>query len=338
MHFFPPMHSTQSQNRHPPRITSLGRDPALARDPLLPRDLNASLRNISSILLHAARHAASEGPLHQENYHLTRVGTNESASSQFSRQSVYRISLDFSPLEIAQVQYTWNRMLVEEEEPQLSDNERPAVPGLMTRKTAVQALSTFCTQLYLNLLAMEPGLEKAFPLIRHQALSMGGVMSLAVASLDNLLSLDSYLEQLGKRHLRILGIEPPHFELMGEALIQSFVQRFGSKFTKELQVLWIKFYMYLANSIIQFGMDPVLRLDPWDPPLTAPLYLHPLELASVFSLELALILDSARRGSHSTGFTEVLLVREVHQAPGKPSLKSKKRLRLRKRGGDCVIV
>lgn len=335
------MISAQGQIRQPSRLSSVPRDPSFRLNLTA-----ASVRSASGIPLHVAQSAASEVTVHEDNYRLTRMGTRDSWSSEFSDQSVYRVALDFSSLEIAQVQYTWTRMLVEEEMPHEIDTELSSVPGLMKKRKAavpqlaVQALSTFCTQLYLNLLAMDPGLEKAFPLIRHQALSMAGVMSLAVASLDNLLSLDSYLEQLAKRHLRILGIEPFQFEMMGEALIQAFVQRFGSKFTQELQVLWIKFYMYLANTLLQFGLDPVLRLGPSELAPVAPPYLQTLRLGSLISADLMLMLSSARRGSYSTGFTEALLVREEKAPVVKPHTlpAPKKRLRLRKRGGDCVIV
>lgn len=337
------MISSQGQIRQPSRLSGVPRDPSFRRDLT-----SASVRSTPGVPLYLAQSAASDTTVHEENYHLTRIGTRDSWCSEFSDQSVYRIALDFSPLEIALVQYTWTRMLLEQEEDTEQDHSGLGaafpVPGQMKKKAAVpqlavQALSTFCTQLYLNLLAMDPELEEAFPLIRHQALSMAGVMSLAVASLDNLLSLDGYLEQLAKRHLRILGIEPFQFEMMGEALIQAFVQRFGSKFTQELQVLWIKFYMYLANTLLQFGMDPVLRLGP-PHPAPAPPFLQQLRLASVISVDLLLMLNSARRGSYSSGFTEALLVREEKAPVVKPHPlpAPKKRLRLRKRGGDCVIV
>ena len=240
-----------------------------------------------------------------ENYKVTRVGTRDSC----------------------------NCMLVDDAEPKIS------LPGAFARpkkmaQLSLHALSTFCTQLYLNLLSMDPELEQAFPSLRHQAVSMAGVMSLAVNSLDNLSSLDAYLEQLGKRHLRILGIEPFQFEMMGEALVQTFVQRFGSKFTQQLEVLWIKFYMYLANTLLQFGLDPVLRLEPGAPQVF-PRQLRP---ESVFSGDTLSLLNLARRVSQSTGLTEVLSVLEKSAAPKvRAPPAQKRRLRLKKKS-DCVIV
>lgn len=208
-------------------------------------------------------------------YKLNRVASRESMSSQFSVESRYHVTLELSPKEISLLRYMWNRMLGEESEAEPPATERRStlpIPGSLWNQAKEKPLpsvtkahhqfgasSTFCSQLYLNLLSMDPNLETAFPSLRHQAVSMAGVLSLAVNSLENLSSLDSYLVTLANRHSRVLGIEPPQFEMMGEAFIQTFHERFGTRFTHELEVLWIKFYMYLANSLLQFGVDPVMK-------------------------------------------------------------------------------
>lgn len=289
---------------------------------------------------------------HVDNYRLTRVGTNATASSMFSTASVYRVTLELSPKEISLLRYTWNRMLVEEpveEEKKLLLpipgsawallRDKP-LPSVRLLPALLSASLTFCSQLYLNLLAMDPQLETAFPLLRHQAVSMAGVMLLAINLLENLPTLDEYLMELANRHLRILGIEPAQFELMGEALVQTFVERFGTRFTKELEILWIKFYLYLANSLLQFGMDPVLRLDGTRFNATNDVYLE-----SVFTADSdAALLMNLRRMSQSTGATSVVLsVRpaalDVEKKLNlKPTEKKRKRTRLGRKKGDCVIT
>ena len=126
------------------------------------------------------------------------------------------------------------------------------------------ASSLFCRQFYFNLLSKDPELEKLFPSIKHQAVSFAGILTFTISQLENLSNLDEYLSKLGKLHARILNIEAPQFQLMGEALIQTFQERFGYKFNKELETLWIKFYLYLANSILQYGIDPVLKLSRYE--------------------------------------------------------------------------
>ncbi|EMG46894.1 hypothetical protein G210_2840 [Candida maltosa Xu316] len=122
------------------------------------------------------------------------------------------------------------------------------------------ASSLFCRQLYDNIMYKNPELERLFPSIKHQAVSFAGILTLIISQLENLSNLDDYLCKLGKLHSRILNIEAVDFQVMGEALIQTFQERFGKKFTKELENLWIKLYLYLANNLYQNGMDPTLKL------------------------------------------------------------------------------
>lgn len=213
----------------------------------------------------------SADTLKESSYHITRLQSE--VNSVCSVRSQYRVSLRLTPKEISLIRYTWNEMLVEE--PVVETRSPLPIPGLYsylarnkplptpgTSKDSLFALSLFCGQFYRNLLTMEPGLELVFPSLKHQAISMAGVMSFAINCLENLSSLDAHLTKLGKRHSRILGVGPPEFELMGEALIKTFHDRFGPRFTHELELLWIKLFMYLSNSLLQFGVDPVLRLTP----------------------------------------------------------------------------
>lgn len=206
-----------------------------------------------------------------DNYRLVRMDTNHSLDSDYSVQSQYRVTLDLNKKEVEMIRYTWNVMLIDEVVVQ--QKSRLPIPGGFPlggskEKTAPaskltassMASSLFCRQFYGNLLHKDPDLERLFPSIKHQAVAFAGVMTFAISQLENLTVLDEYLMKLGKRHSRILNIEPAQFELMGEALIETFYERFGKLFNQELEILWIKLYLYLSNSILQFGLDPVLRL------------------------------------------------------------------------------
>ncbi|KAI5961534.1 hypothetical protein KGF57_001659 [Candida theae] len=196
----------------------------------------------------------------QTAYHLTRQETNLSLE-QYNLETPdrYLIRQQFTRNEIELLRYTWNKMLLEENK---SSRNMPggfnATPRQKT--TSSMASSLFCRQLYSNLLTLAPELELLWPSLKHQAVSFAQVMQMAIANLEDLSILDPFFEKLGKSHARIFGIEPPAYEIMGEALIQTFNERFGSRFTIELEVLWIKLFLYMANSILQFGLDPVLRL------------------------------------------------------------------------------
>lgn len=333
-----------------------------ARQNLQHRDTNTRLEATSVFSVSVASQQLSTPSLHshnEENYGITRFDSHSSLNSMISTQSQYKVNLTLTAKEISLLRYTWNKMLSEElfEEPQVHPIPQFSGPGSfwkvtkekqaqpVTQRQSMSASSTFCSQMYLNILSRAPDLEIAFPSLRHQAVSFAGTISLAMNALDNLPSLDEYLIELGNRHLRILGTEPAQFELMGELLIQTFQERFGTRFTHELEVLWIKFFMYLANSILQFGMDPLLKLNNND--------LAPLEVCAELILtndsENISISKSSRRNSFGTEMLSVTLTTVEELKSRIPKINSllgsktnkpekKKKLRFGRKQGECVIT
>ncbi|CDO94109.1 unnamed protein product [Kluyveromyces dobzhanskii CBS 2104] len=142
-------------------------------------------------------------------------------------------------------------------------NTTSSKPPAITTTTISNSMSSslFCAQFYSNFLSMDPDLEKAFPSLKHQATAFAGVLTMAINNLEDLTAMEAYLNNLGKRHARVLGIHPPQFELMGIALLRTIRDRFGVYCTFELEETWARLYSYLANSILQFGIDPILKVD-----------------------------------------------------------------------------
>lgn len=160
------------------------------------------------------------------------VTTNSYSTHEFPK---YKIVLSLNNREINLLKASWGKMFTRGD------------------------LTLFCEQLYSNLLSLDPTLLHQFPSIHHQAQAFSSVLTMTISQLENLEVLDNYLMKLGKRHSRILNIEPFQFELLGESLVNTFYERFGRSFTQELEVLWIKLYMYLSNKMVQYGFDPITK-------------------------------------------------------------------------------
>ncbi|CCH44551.1 Flavohemoprotein [Wickerhamomyces ciferrii] len=195
--------------------------------------------------------------------HLSRTTTSSglTISSNLYIEPEYdvKLVLNFNQHEIKLIRSTWLEMINDDINKNYNTSESNAQTTSINHSSIASSL--FCIQFYSNLLSMDSNLERMFPSIKHQAVSFAGVLSTAIHNLDNLKALDDYLQNLGKRHSRILGIDPPHFELMGIALLKTFQDRFGYNFTLELERCWSRLYTYLANSILQFGIDPVLKIE-----------------------------------------------------------------------------
>lgn len=184
-------------------------------------------------------------------------------SSFFQDQEYVRYpgqsKIQFTPTEreIELIRWSWKQML-------LDSTSKSSSPNQLGFNSSFFASSLFCHQLYDNLLEMKPELQVLFPSIKHQAIAFAGIMNAAINNLESLNVLDGILEQLGKTHARILGVQAPFFEVMGDALIKTFQDRFNKSqlgFTIELENCWINLFCFLANSILLNGDDPVLRYD-----------------------------------------------------------------------------
>ncbi|KAI3406338.2 hypothetical protein KGF56_000819 [Candida oxycetoniae] len=237
---------------------------------------NHSLASTSS--KHSKNSAAATKPIEAESgiknhdlssdikelsYHLVKVDTRMSMDQRYLESPLqYAAKLNLTQNEIDMVRYTWNQMLMEDK-----SNKIKQIPGEFSTSATIGetpncssiSLGLFCRQFYANILIRAPDLEKMFPSIKHQAISFAEVMTLIISQLEDLSVLNTYFVKLAKKHSRVLGIGAVHFEVMGEALMQTFRERFGPQFTLELEILWIKVYLFLANTLMQMGLDPRLR-------------------------------------------------------------------------------
>lgn len=68
----------------------------------------------------------------------------------------------------------------------------------------------------------------------------------AVAGLDDLTALTPIVQDLGVRHARY-GVQPEHYDTVGEALLWTLGQGLGNGFTPEVQTAWTEVYALLAQ-------------------------------------------------------------------------------------------
>ncbi|QLG72325.1 hypothetical protein HG535_0D00320 [Zygotorulaspora mrakii] len=268
------------------------------RSHLSAKELNITARRgsftISDIISNGVSRIQSHDSSLDDAYHLQRISTTESLGSSVLDRIRYKIVLKLNPKEKQLVRESWEMILNEDVtskqlKPKPHTGKTFNVSNLLPMSSSTSeknsesdssvvsashvpepkgntisrtfASSLFCSQFYANLLSMDPDLERMFPSIKHQATAFAGVLNAAISNLENLRAIEGYLISLGKRHARILDIEPPHFELMGIAFLKTLQDRFGVHCTIELEEVWSRLYSYLANSILQFGIDPVLQLN-----------------------------------------------------------------------------
>ncbi|OUM54825.1 hypothetical protein BVG19_g4258 [[Candida] boidinii] len=209
-------------------------------------------------------------------------------NSHVMAQERIKLSLKLNPSEIASLRFSWGQVISNASSINMktiksssnsngntfihtsssdangdSKNQRKTIVTASTSTTSGGfASSLFCIQFYQNFIGLDPEIETLIPSIRHQASAFAGVINVAINTLEDLSKMDEYLERLGRLHARILGIDSIYFQMMGIAFIKTFRDRYSndtSLFTTELEDAWTQLYTFLANSIIQGGLDPVIE-------------------------------------------------------------------------------
>lgn len=201
---------------------------------------------------------------------FTATSVNSSATSNMSFESkwmpnsevvkpqTYKLSLKLTPDEIELLRWSW-RVVTTTDSRAGDDTSSVKSRSSNNFNTADFSSYLFCVQFYNNLISMDGTIEEMIPSIRHQASAFASVINQAIGTLEDLSKMQELMTNLGKLHARILGIDSPYFKTMGEALMKTFRNWFGNdeaSFPLVLEQAWIKLYCYLANSILQGGIDP----------------------------------------------------------------------------------
>lgn len=210
-------------------------------------------------------------------------GITPEASVTFQKH--YKMSLQLQPHEIEMVRCSWSILLDDEcskpkydafvdkcVKPRINVPYKPPANEDSKNNVKEQLANSgkyeddlkvptflFGAQFLHNIREIVPTIENSFPGIQHAASGVTGVVGMAISNLEDLSVMDYYLSSLGKHHARILGVYASHFDVAGIAFLKTLRDRFGYHYTKELDELWSRIYIYLANSMLQYGIDPILQ-------------------------------------------------------------------------------
>lgn len=198
--------------------------------------------------------SSSKGPQH---FHLNAADANGGAAGSPTNGSLApvhqprpckaEVIFDMTPHEIKLTQELWGELMTDPE-----TLEKSAAYGTPT--------ALFCEQFYTNLMAAHAEISSIFPSIKKQSIAVAGVFGLAIKRLNNIEEMDPLLLAVGKRHNRMIGVEPIHYRWLGEAMVKTFADRFGERFTLEVETAWIKIYSYLANKLLASDEEPNVLL------------------------------------------------------------------------------
>ena len=111
---------------------------------------------------------------------------------------------------------------------------------------------------YRNLFALDPTLKALFPEdLSQQSAKLMQMLGAAVNSLDKLDDLVPVVQQLAKRHVKY-GVTPQHYQTVGAALLNTFVEGLGDDLSAEAFIAWKELYLLLSQTMIAAAYPEVL--------------------------------------------------------------------------------
>mmetsp|Transcript_10147 Transcript_10147/g.14343 ORF Transcript_10147/g.14343 Transcript_10147/m.14343 type:complete len:152 (+) Transcript_10147:105-560(+) len=86
---------------------------------------------------------------------------------------------------------------------------------------------------------------------KHHAKGVISTVNVAVSMLGpDLEPLVKILKDLGKKHVQY-GVLKPHYEIVGQALIETLAAAMGDKFTNDVKNAWISVYDVISSTMIE---------------------------------------------------------------------------------------
>lgn len=109
---------------------------------------------------------------------------------------------------------------------------------------------------YGRLFELDPSLR---PMFRNDAVEQGrklmAALNIVVQGLDRLPELLPLVQQLGRRHVGY-GVQPAHYDTVGQALVWTLAQGLGDTATDEVLQAWAQAYGCVADAMQQAAWPP----------------------------------------------------------------------------------
>ncbi|HRQ40172.1 MAG TPA: globin family protein [Chloroflexota bacterium] len=111
---------------------------------------------------------------------------------------------------------------------------------------------------YERLFLLDPALRPLFRGdIAEQGKKLMSMLALAINGLKNPEKIIPALQHLGRRHVGY-GIQPAHYDTVGEALLWTLAQGLGEAFTVEVEAAWTAVYTLVATVMQEAAAESVL--------------------------------------------------------------------------------
>lgn len=129
-----------------------------------------------------------------------------------------------------------------------------------TFEQAAPYASQIADLFYRRLFELDPSLRLLFHGdLNEQGAKLMTVLAFAVRGLHQPNTILDAVRRLGERHIGY-GVEADHYTTVGEALLWTLAESFGSEFTSEVREAWAQAYQTLAGVMQRAGEEQLYVL------------------------------------------------------------------------------
>ncbi len=109
----------------------------------------------------------------------------------------------------------------------------------------------FSENFYMNLFEIAPDLRPLFAAdIKKQGRKFIEILSIIILDLRDKKLIVPMIADMGRRHVKY-GTERDHYQIVGQALIQTLDETFENKWSSTEKQLWIRLYNFVADIMIE---------------------------------------------------------------------------------------
>ncbi len=102
---------------------------------------------------------------------------------------------------------------------------------------------------YDRVFELAPSVRPMFPDdLRDQKKKLMQMLGTAVTNLHQVDRIAAAIQEMGRRHVGY-GVEPAHYDIVGQALLDTLAKGLGDDFTPEVRQAWAETYALIASTM-----------------------------------------------------------------------------------------
>ncbi|EGW33281.1 uncharacterized protein SPAPADRAFT_50180 [Spathaspora passalidarum NRRL Y-27907] len=131
---------------------------------------------------------------------------------------------------------------------------------IQTSWSDIPSKRRFCNMLYSNLIIQNPHINQVFnnddDLIDEHADTFKELFDYVIIHLRNMALVEEFITKFVNEHSSFCSLADKYLDTMGNCLLDTHKQILGDGFDKDMELAWIRVYVFIANYILKLTEEP----------------------------------------------------------------------------------